>query len=714
MKRNTLWKLGAGALLLALLLPIFSALTPLQVSATTTAPLPYAMETFGQSHGQIYLTASPTLDGVKDASYALLESYNQQSGTGEGIFVSGAKDGSTPILGATTEYLPQSLDLYATYTADAVYFYVEAVSRKTDSTQYELEASLGFNFGQKQTDAFTLKDALSLSTASLEGEGYKVVSGDAEDGTDSSGTYAQTKSIYEFKLSLENMPAGADRVYLTFSYEFYTGSEILYWILGTPNNLTLPGEEKPLKLGDAFSEEFDLAGEYTPAVLELMGVRSDSEFTARPTLSVTRKDENKTYDRTFTAALSLSGVAAKNVKEAGVLFAPDASAIAHTNLKWTEANTLKTETSTGTDKLNFAVDYTTEAENYSKFYALRPYVVYSDDHVEYGDYYSYSPYYYDTANVGYVDEIYVLMFGSSFCTYYLDELVEIAKADRIHLTAARVYYSGGHMDEHWAWLMNDFVDASDGIAYEEYTPEKPNGSGKNKSLTLKDILAKHDWDHISLQDYVNTDNSKDMTTLFAENFPYVPNFVRYLEVNHPNAEVYWHETWGFQIGWGYKFADLTINENGSVAVDENGVVIGNPEKTKTNPCDSVATQTKVYMANQILANYMTKNTGAYKIPSGTAWQIARANPLVGDTLCGKSDRNGGIGDFYHDGDVGGGQYLNACNYYEAITGNSCVGNTWRPTGYTLAEEKIPVLQAAAHQAVQEARDAGLLKALSEY
>ena len=72
--------------------------------------------------------------------------------------------------------------------------------------------------------------------------------------------------------------------------------------------------------------------------------------------------------------------------------------------------------------------------------------------------------------------------------------------------------------------------------------------------------------------------------------------------------------------------------------------------------------------------------------------IARANELVGDTLC--------LEDMYHDGDVGGGQYLNACVWFEVLTGKSCIGNTWRPS-YELSEERITQLQLAAHQAVAE-------------
>ena len=67
-----------------------------------------------------------------------------------------------------------------------------------------------------------------------------------------------------------------------------------------------------------------------------------------------------------------------------------------------------------------------------------------------------------------------------------------------------------------------------------------------------------------------------------------------------------------------------------------------------------------------------------------------------------------VDDGIHDGDMGGGQYLNACVWFEVITGKSCIGNTFRPeykfinVDCSLTEEKIAVLQQAAHDAVAEA------------
>ena len=90
---------------------------------------------------------------------------------------------------------------------------------------------------------------------------------------------------------------------------------------------------------------------------------------------------------------------------------------------------------------------------------------------------------------------------------------------------------------------------------------------------------------------------------------------------------------------------------------------------------------------------MTKH-GLTVVPSGEAWEKARANELIGDTLC--------MADNHHEGEEGGGQYLNACVWFEMLTGRSILGNTYRPS-YDLAEEKIPVLQEAAHEAVLEGK-----------
>ena len=68
-------------------------------------------------------------------------------------------------------------------------------------------------------------------------------------------------------------------------------------------------------------------------------------------------------------------------------------------------------------------------------------------------------------------------------------------------------------------------------------------------------------------------------------------------------------------------------------------------------------------------------------------------------MCARLSVNNGEGDYYHDGDIGGGQYLNACVWFERVLGQNCIGNTWRPTTYSLSEDMIAMLQKAAHDTV---------------
>ena len=105
-----------------------------------------------------------------------------------------------------------------------------------------------------------------------------------------------------------------------------------------------------------------------------------------------------------------------------------------------------------------------------------------------------------------------------------------------------------------------------------------------------------------------------------------------------------------------------------------------------------------------VARTVSARNNAALVPAGDAWQdLLDNNPDVGFNLWYSKKNPYPYGDYQHDGDLGGGQYLNACVWYEVLTKKSCVGNTWRPTedlvGYTLDEAMITVLQNAAHDAV---------------
>lgn len=140
----------------------------------------------------------------------------------------------------------------------------------------------------------------------------------------------------------------------------------------------------------------------------------------------------------------------------------------------------------------------------------------------------------------------------------------------------------------------------------------------------------------------------------------------------PKVEVYWRQTWAHEMGY---------------------------ESSSGTKMDSRELQENYHRWTKEFTLRVCEEQNLKRIPSGDAWQLVRYDPVINDTLCYRLSKNNGMGDHYHDGDIGGGQYLNACVWFEVLTGQSCIGNTWRPS-YALSEEKIAVLQQGAHQAVQ--------------
>lgn len=259
----------------------------------------------------------------------------------------------------------------------------------------------------------------------------------------------------------------------------------------------------------------------------------------------------------------------------------------------------------------------------------------------------------------------VLMIGNSFSTYFSDEILGLAKEKNLDIKLYNVYYSGCRVQQHWEWYM---LNRSNYILYEHISPEEKITTN---DVSLKECLAQENWDIITLQQHFSPAEGDSYDTAMEFCGSYTKRLCDILRGEFPMATLMWHQTWAYEVG-------------------HDGGVSSNPD----NKVLTVEKQTACYEAVAAVSKDVCEQNSLPRIPSGDAWQIARANPIVGDTLCQKTTGN----DKYHDGDVGGGQYLNACVWFEVLTGESCIGNTWRPD-YNLAEEKIPVLQRAAHEAV---------------
>ena len=149
--------------------------------------------------------------------------------------------------------------------------------------------------------------------------------------------------------------------------------------------------------------------------------------------------------------------------------------------------------------------------------------------------------------------------------------------------------------------------------------------------------------------------------------PYLGNLVGYVRGKFPQASHWFHQVWAYQVGY---------------------------DRPAKSPFKVLDAEVQAIMHRDLRA--MTREAcEAHQlgmIPSGDAWALARADARVGDTLCAP--------DCEHDGEAEGGQYLNACVWFETLFGLSCLGNAYRPP-YQLAEDRITALQEAAHRAVSD-------------
>lgn len=268
------------------------------------------------------------------------------------------------------------------------------------------------------------------------------------------------------------------------------------------------------------------------------------------------------------------------------------------------------------------------------------------------------------------DEMNVLLIGNSYSYYWTEELWGMMNAAGYqNLTVCNVYSSGCTFEQHWNWHL---LKQSN---YTFYTVNENGRKGK-KDMDLRSCIAAKNWDVISLQQsnrYVYLGgveaHRNSMNT-------HLPQLYRYLNGEFPKAKYYWLQSWAHELGYGV---------------------------------DTLEEQMAATDAFRVVAKEICQKYGFTNVPCGDAWELIRHDPMItegGKTLTTRIYKNqADYDDLTHDGDVGGGQYLNACVWFEVLTGKSCVGNTYRPKylfgtqDLSLSEDKIAFLQNTAHQAV---------------
>ncbi len=281
------------------------------------------------------------------------------------------------------------------------------------------------------------------------------------------------------------------------------------------------------------------------------------------------------------------------------------------------------------------------------------------------------------------DSLNILFIGDSSAFYWMDELWGLLDAAGFeNVNVCNLYYSAS-LAKHWEFFRTD-------AAVYQLSRYTSDGKQVVENCTMEAALRLLNWDHISLHNNKSSMALKSKEDAAAVAEPYLTNLLQAIQKEFPLSTYYWQENWSPEVGYG----------------------------NSTYTMESVEQRTEMHSVVRYVAKQMEKNHGLKVIPTGDAWEKVRnlelfATPIPGVgvekfTLCSRITAAGAFkDDLGHDGDIGGGQFLNACAGFEVITGQSCVGNSFKPQ-YTLngidcslTEEKIEILQNAAHQAVAE-------------
>ena len=271
----------------------------------------------------------------------------------------------------------------------------------------------------------------------------------------------------------------------------------------------------------------------------------------------------------------------------------------------------------------------------------------------------------------------VLMVGNSWCYYYVEELYALAEAAGVPMRVCNVYYSGCPVDKHYNWWIN-------GEAHYQYFETDANGRfEKGNGVSLEWCLAQGEWDVITMN--IGGSDMRTLTTeqVIAKNTDYVVALFDYFKESFPNADFYFHQSWSYELGLVKEYA------SGDFRIDTVEDQMAFTEKTR-----------------QVVGAYV-EAADIGRINTGDAWELYRAacdEAGIEHNLCARLGNNNNQGDKSHDGDIGGGQYLNAMVWFEILTGKDCRDTTYIPTykyggtSYPMDATMAEMLQDAAHEA----------------
>jgi hypothetical protein len=221
-------------------------------------------------------------------------------------------------------------------------------------------------------------------------------------------------------------------------------------------------------------------------------------------------------------------------------------------------------------------------------------------------------------------------------------------------------------------------DKSERNTYKFYQTTSSGRKQIGRSITLDGAISYTNWDVIVMNESVRPRKCDTYEAMYKNTVEDAKRIYDYIKAEHPEASLFWYQGYSYEIGW-------------DSSNDESEYMITKERQDKNHE--------NIKLASRLICQQ--NNIGL--LPVGDAWQLARANPTFGQHLTERWLNGNHVEDHYHDGESGG-QYLNACIFFEGIFQKSCVGNTFFPTAggemeYPLTQQKVNQLQTMAHEAV---------------
>lgn len=246
------------------------------------------------------------------------------------------------------------------------------------------------------------------------------------------------------------------------------------------------------------------------------------------------------------------------------------------------------------------------------------------------------------------EEIRILAIGNSFSQDAVEQyLYELFDAAGIEAVIGNMYIGGCRLDTHWANAQ------SDAGAY-EYRKVTDGKKTETKNVTLSSAINDEDWDIITFQQASGSSGQYSTYT------PYLQNLIDWASENS-NAELWFHQTWAY----AQNSTHAEFPKYGSDQLTMYKAIMESAQSTMSD-------------------HPQLKGV----IPSGTAIQNGRTS-FLGDTF----NRDG-----YHL-ETTYGRYTAACTWFEALTGESVVGNSYAPSSIDIQMKNVA--QNAAHAAVEK-------------